>query len=358
MPDAPAICVACGSDAGPPLLEWTPPHRIHLCRTCGLVFARPLPTDEALDRFYQGFAYRRPRVEQVAEQVEARKREFQRAGFADRARTAGCRLLDFGGGTGVATLAARELGFDAFLQEVDEQAIRFVVDELGLPADRVLRVLDAEAGAFDIIFCDNVIEHVKDPEALLRLLLRHLRPGGELHVKTPHARNTDALFFPAVNLRGYLLQSRKKGNRPARCAAAWLRRFWHCEPPRHLYSFSADSLRRLLERADEGGRADPSIRHYWVPLWEYSLSHRERDLLREAGVGGYARRHLRGLVGSRGGASLLYRWSLPLLLPAEAASKLLQWSLRRLRLLSPGGVTLVVRRPAEHPAPAAATPGG
>lgn len=44
----------------------------------------------------------------------------------------------------------------------------------------------AELGAFDVITCNDVIEHVQDPERVIRVMAGMLRPGGTLFMEVPN----------------------------------------------------------------------------------------------------------------------------------------------------------------------------
>lgn len=48
--------------------------------------------------------------------------------------------------------------------------------------------------SFDIVFCDNVMEHLDNPDAVLREIRRVLKPGGSLMFKTPNRRH----YMPAI----------------------------------------------------------------------------------------------------------------------------------------------------------------
>jgi len=94
------------------------------------------------------------------------------------------RVLDFGCGAGA--LAAwvapsRYLGID-----IDAESLRRA--RAGFPQHRFLSALPEPAERFDSIIALAVIEHVRDPVALLRLLSRHLAESGaaRLVFTTPH----------------------------------------------------------------------------------------------------------------------------------------------------------------------------
>jgi SAM-dependent methyltransferase len=79
-----------------------------------------------------------------------------------------------------------------------------------------------DAGPFDVVSMNDVIEHVTDPQEMLRRAAAMLRPGGILYLVTP-----DVCSLSARILRG---------------------RWWGFRPA-HLYYFSVATLGQMLERA-------------------------------------------------------------------------------------------------------------
>jgi SAM-dependent methyltransferase len=105
---------------------------------------------------------------------------------------------------------------------------------------------------FDFIRCDNVLEHVPDPLALVQQARARLRPGGRFF-----------LYVPS----GEALSVRLLGGRSVNVWVPW-----------HLHLFSRAGLQALLARA---GFADVQVTPY-TPLswWELTA----RQLVSEAGA--------------------------------------------------------------------------
>lgn len=130
------------------------------------------------------------------------------------------RVLDVGCGSGGFLSAAAKLGWRAVGIDFDEEAVaaaRGRGDGIEAHASDLAGSGFADA-SFDAIVLDNVIEHLPDPFEAFGHIARLLKPGGRLVMVTP---NIDAL--------GHELYGRD----------------WRgLEPPRHLFLFSPDLLRR------------------------------------------------------------------------------------------------------------------
>jgi len=120
------------------------------------------------------------------------------------------RVLDVGAGAGIVQtmnfrgLAERVCGVDL---DPRVTANPFLDEGLLADADRIPYPDDS----FDIVFADNVMEHLDQPEKVFAEIARVLRPGGKLLFKTPNrnhympviARMTPHRFHEWVNrLRG------------------------------------------------------------------------------------------------------------------------------------------------------------
>lgn len=119
-------------------------------------------------------------------------------------------VLDLGAGAGIVTamnfrgLAARVCGVD-----LDERVVKNSMLDEGRISDAGEIPYPDET--FDVVFSDNVMEHIADPAAVFREVYRVLRPEGVFLFKTPNrshympaiARLTPHKFHQFVNrLRG------------------------------------------------------------------------------------------------------------------------------------------------------------
>ena len=106
------------------------------------------------------------------------------AALKERGVRARC-LLDVGCGTGslrarVQSICERYIGADAIRHEGFPAGAEFVL--ANLDAGRVT----LPDGACDVVACIETIEHVENPRALMRELVRLAAPGGWLVVTTPN----------------------------------------------------------------------------------------------------------------------------------------------------------------------------
>ncbi|WP_417449436.1 class I SAM-dependent methyltransferase [Kordiimonas sp.] len=119
-------------------------------------------------------------------------------------------LLDMGAGAGIIDcMNFRGLVRSATGIDLDERVTENPFLDKGFIGDVTQTPFDD--GSFDIIICDNVMEHIEKPEAFLDEVARLLKPGGIFLGKTPNkwhympliAANTPLWFHKFYNkLRG------------------------------------------------------------------------------------------------------------------------------------------------------------
>ncbi len=213
------------------------PFRLLRCAACGRLLLDPLPSDAELAAAYDTQYYGEGEAKFIGP-VEAFVEHFRgvRARVADRLlggahRAAGPdgparprRVLDIGCGSGqfLARLAA--LDYECHGTEFSEEAGRRAA---AIPGVRLhvgaVGPGTFEPGSLDLISIWHVLEHLPDPDLVLRSCRRWLAPGGHLLVAVPNIGSWQARLF-----RG-----------------AW----FHVDPPRHLQHFDPDSLARALRAA-------------------------------------------------------------------------------------------------------------
>ncbi len=182
------------------------------CGGCGSVVLSPLPTVEQLPDFYppvysftienrgRGWLKRwLSRIEYhlyFRPQYAAQARSVQRTcGIAKQSNK---KLLDVGCGRGLRLLEFQRLGFDVHGLDVLPDVVRYLQDELHIPAacadvSRIAEIYSAES--FDVVTAFQLVEHVPDVEALLVDCARVLRPGGWIVLATPLVDSLQASLF-------------------------------------------------------------------------------------------------------------------------------------------------------------------
>ena len=136
----------------------------------------------------------------------------------------GGKILDIGCGTGDTLVQLKDLGWNVYGVDIDKEAVA-IAKRRGLTRVRFgsyTTIRNYRDGYFDVIRLYHVIEHLDNPDLLLRLAYKKLKHGGELIIGTP---NADSLI------------SRLAG------------RYWYnLDSPRHLFIFSPSTLERMLTK--------------------------------------------------------------------------------------------------------------
>jgi 2-polyprenyl-3-methyl-5-hydroxy-6-metoxy-1,4-benzoquinol methylase len=152
------------------------------CNSCGLIRIDPHPTDEELTVFYKDYVY-----QNRVDKPEARSWRFLMKVFGLKLLSTGNRFLDIGCNVGHSVEAARRLGCEAYGIDYSPAAIQHAKDLW--PGctfyNECLEDFARRGLKFDMVFCTEVIEHVKDLHSFMRSLTHILNPGAVLFFTTP-----------------------------------------------------------------------------------------------------------------------------------------------------------------------------
>jgi 2-polyprenyl-3-methyl-5-hydroxy-6-metoxy-1,4-benzoquinol methylase len=252
---SPSPCPACAAEATVPHaiardVEYGSSDRAYAyrrCAACGAIFIDPPPVDRLAEIYPSTYYSFRASgdaslTQRIKERLDARL--FRRLLRDLRGPT--LRVLDVGGGTGwLLSVVRRADPRVVATHEVDlDDSARAAAEAAGhvfhcTPIERF-----ASDERFDLVLMLNVIEHVADPVAVLRVVAGLLAPGGRILIKTPNTATLDHRLFRHRNWGGY-----------------------HC--PRHWVLFTAENFTATARRA---GLAPVWIRYtQGAPQWTPSL---------------------------------------------------------------------------------------
>jgi SAM-dependent methyltransferase len=228
---------------------------IESCSGCGLIVQNPQPSDDQLAAIYgTNYFIGSSENDRLGAQFDLVKRATASlqldeiaAYFARLRRGAGAlTLLEIGCGHGNMLLEARNRSYDVHGLEYSPDAAHIANRKLGADLVRVgaLSENTFPEQSFDVCILADVIEHVRDPVGLLKIVRRILKPEGVVFIATP---STDSW------------------------SARLLGRHWMEYKPEHLFYFNQRTIIRLLGDAGFEGIETSSGRK--VLTLDYIIGH-------------------------------------------------------------------------------------
>jgi 2-polyprenyl-3-methyl-5-hydroxy-6-metoxy-1,4-benzoquinol methylase len=216
IPQLPAACPFCTGDSScidHPVIARFPHRTYRLCKNCGMIFMNrlsPPPVEYERDYFFDLYKkqYGKTYLEDFPGLVEMAKKRLSRimsllnntkkkasSGTENTEKSAQARaprVLDIGCAYGPFLAASREAGFDALGIDPAADAVRYVRDELHIPAFQgffpEIPLEFSSGGGFDAVTLWYVIEHFENPAPVLGEIHKLLKPGGVLAFSTPSFR--------------------------------------------------------------------------------------------------------------------------------------------------------------------------
>ncbi len=204
------------------------------CRRCGLIYTSPRPEPQDIfDLYGHGAAHISAEAHRAREHTKRRYARHHLKVLQPHA--AAGNLLDIGAGSGFFLDEARRLGFEPFAIEFNPTQAEFITHTLGIPCEqKPLSEAMFDGRRFDVIYHCDVISHFHDPIGEFRTIHRMLKPGGVCMFETGNLGEVDRRYFAHFTTFQY---------------------------PDHLFFFSTDNLRRLL---DETGFELVEMRRYSI----------------------------------------------------------------------------------------------
>jgi SAM-dependent methyltransferase len=208
-------------------------HGLGRCTTCGLVQAVPMPSIAEIRRLYhEDLEHFEPYIAQLS----VHRAYFREKVSEIRRRTGrkkSLKLLDIGCAMGVLLEEAKKKSFRVSGIDISADAVSYCRDKkLPVYQGTVASVGAKISQKFDVITACEVIEHERDPLAMMRRIHALLTPDGFAVLTTP---NHDSIWRKIMG--------------------KWWVGYRH---PEHVVFFDPRSLRMLCKRA---GFRDIEIRH-------------------------------------------------------------------------------------------------
>jgi SAM-dependent methyltransferase len=221
----PTICISCGQANWQPhlaaVLDYLTDERFDIdqCANCSLRITRPMPPPDEIGKYYPP-RYRGNRHGFTGKMRVALRRRAVESFFPKGFRG---RLLDVGCGDGAFVLEMNRRGWDVCATEIDAATVdRLRAANVDAKVPSVAE-RDGFDSPFDAVTCWHVLEHVEHPDQVARWVATQLKPSGIFQATVPDVASLQARLFG---------------------------RYWlHLDVPRHLYHFTAGTLKPILQSA-------------------------------------------------------------------------------------------------------------
>ncbi|NJL93825.1 MAG: class I SAM-dependent methyltransferase, partial [Anaerolineae bacterium] len=168
---------------------------------------------------------------------------------AEQVPLTGSRILEAGAGLGTYAMQFKtRYGADVHLFDIEADRIRQARRQLPLASVAVGEAIPYAANRFDLVFSNEVIEHVQGDRAFAREMVRVTRPGGYIALFCPNRG------YPFETHGHYWRGSYHFGNTPL---INYLPDRWRNQLAPHVRAYSSGAIRGLVRRTSGGSSASP-----------------------------------------------------------------------------------------------------
>ena len=227
-------CPACGKSDFAPFLKTKDyfltqeEFQLDKCKQCGFVFTNPIPALSELPKYYDSPDYLSHTANSFSFTGEVYKL-FRNANIKNKynlvnQKAKGKSILDIGCGTGELLNYFQQKGWSVQGVEPNKSARSFASKNYNLSVSDENELDLFEKNSFDVISMWHVLEHVPNLNSRMNQLSSLIKKDGLIVIALPNLDSPDAVKY----------------------GPHWA----GLDVPRHLYHFTEDSFRVLLEKHD------------------------------------------------------------------------------------------------------------
>lgn len=194
--------------------------KIVSCKKCGLTYINPRPDNKEMEKYYPDNYYgkRRPLLEKYT--ILSRMRKIEKE-VQKRSDNNVKRILDIGCGRGLMLSEFKKKGWEVFGTELSEYSCELARNNFNIEVIKGdVELHEFPENSFDVITMWHVFEHLSNPGKTLEIIYSLLKKDGILIIEVPNFGSLQSILS-----RG---------------------RWFHLDPPRHLYEYSSRTLSNLL----------------------------------------------------------------------------------------------------------------
>lgn len=277
-------CLSCNSDKLKKIITFQSKdnrwYSAIKCLSCSLVFASPQPilSPESINEIYSSDYYANYFGSSVdyqdKERIDYYKKCYEKeysiySSYLNKKDKR--KVLDVGCGDGRFLEIFRNHGWQCLGLEPSDSSRKKALEKGFKIFDTPFLELNEDIGKFDLIFIDNVIEHINNPIPFLKKAFKYLDNNGILVLKTPNSSSliekmetTMLYYLPSWFNNGIMKLLKiffKKGS-------GRVHRFGNLHPPVHLAIFNDKSITTALTIA---GFKETDINNFFIsphhPKW-------------------------------------------------------------------------------------------
>lgn len=218
------------------------------CENCGLRFTQDVPEQLGIGKYYQSDSYvshtdtNKGIINKIYHSIRKITIRHKRNMVVSETGKKAGRILDIGCGTGTFLCEMQGSGWDVVGLEPDDTASSIAREKHKLNPRNPHELFSLDASSFDSITMWHVLEHVHTLDEYVAQLKKLMSDKAVLFVAVPNYTSQDAAHY----------------------GTAWAA----YDVPRHLYHFSPNSMKALIERH---GLSIDKIKPMWFDAFYVSM---------------------------------------------------------------------------------------